>query len=55
MPVQPCKDNNNPGFQYGDQGKCYTYSPYNTKSKNDAKRSATLQGLAIGDYKNDKR
>jgi hypothetical protein len=52
MPVQPCQENNNPGFQYGDQGKCYTYTPKDEVSKNKAKRSAILQGIAIGEYKN---
>lgn len=52
MPVKQCQDKGEPGFKWGDQGKCYTYSPYNEGSKNKAKKSAILQGIAIGEYKN---
>lgn len=50
MPVISCEDNNKPGFKYGDSGKCYTYDPNNTKSKNQAKRKSIIQGIAIGEY-----
>jgi hypothetical protein len=52
MPVKECEDNGKPGLKWGDQGKCYTYSPYNKDSKNKAKRSAIIQGIATGEYKN---
>ena len=50
MPVKECQENGKPGLKWGDAGKCYTYSPYNEGSKNKAKRSAILQGLAVGDF-----
>jgi hypothetical protein len=50
MPVKSCEDNGNAGFKWGDEGKCYTYSPNNEGSRRNAKKSATIQGLAIGDY-----
>jgi hypothetical protein len=52
MPIKQCQEQGKPGFKWGDSGKCYTYSPYDEKSKNNAKRSANIQGIAIGDYKN---
>lgn len=48
MPVQECQDNKKQGYKWGDSGKCYTYDPDNKKSKNNAKRRAILQGVAIG-------
>jgi hypothetical protein len=52
MPVKNCEDNKKPGFKWGDSGKCYTYDPKNETAKKTAKKSAILQGLVIGDYKN---
>ncbi len=52
MPLNECQDNGKPGYKWGDEGKCYTYDPNNTKSRNEAKRKAITQGIAIGDYKN---
>lgn len=50
-PVQECQDNNKPGFKWGEHGnKCYTYDPKNEGSRRTAKKSAILQGLAIGDF-----
>jgi hypothetical protein len=51
MPVKQCQDNGNPGFKWGDMGKCYTYSPDNEGSKRNARKKALTQGLAIGDIK----
>lgn len=51
MPIKQCEEKGKPGFKWGDAGKCYTYSPYNEGSKKNAKKSATAQGLAIGDIK----
>lgn len=47
MPIKECKENNKPGFKYGDSGKCYTYDPNNQDSKNAAKEKAAKQGRAI--------
>ena len=50
MPVKECQSEGKPGYKWGDEGKCYTYSPNNEPSKNKARKSAILQGIAIGDY-----
>ena len=46
MPVQSCSDKGNPGYKWGDQGSCYTYTAGDEKSMNEAKSKAQLQGLA---------
>jgi hypothetical protein len=47
MPVQSCQKDGKPGFQYGDQGACYTYTPGNKRSKAVAAQKAGAQGAAI--------
>jgi hypothetical protein len=54
MPVKSCSDNNNPGFKWGDSGKCYTYTRGDESSMNEAKRKATIQGIATGEYSAEK-
>lgn len=49
MPVTKCQINNNPGYKWGKQGKCYEYTPGDEESIKDAKKSAISQGVAIGD------
>lgn len=49
MPVRVCQINNQPGFKWGTEGKCYEYTPGDEESKNDAKKKAISQGVAIGD------
>lgn len=46
MPVGPCSSGGSPGFRWGDSGKCYTYTPGNQASMNDARKKAQMQGLA---------
>jgi hypothetical protein len=53
MPVKDCQENNQSGYKWGDEGKCYTYSPNNEGSKRNAKKKALIQGLAIGDIKSE--
>lgn len=50
MPVNPCSENGQPGFKWGEQGKCYLYTPGDKKSIGEAKRKATIQGIATGEY-----
>ena len=52
MPVNPCSENGQPGFKWGDSGKCYLYTRGDVKSMGEAKRKATIQGIATGEYKN---
>jgi hypothetical protein len=54
MPVKQCMENGDPGYKWGNEGKCYIYSPYNEGSKKNAIKKATLQGLVIGDIKTSK-
>lgn len=42
-----CQRNSKPGYKFGEQGHCYTYTPGNLQSKNSAKKKAGLQGRAI--------
>jgi hypothetical protein len=52
MPVNPCSNNGQPGFKWGDSGKCYIYERGNAESMGEAKRKATVQGIATGEYEN---
>jgi hypothetical protein len=49
MPVKECQEEGKPGYKWG-SGKCYTYTPNNEGQKRNAKKSAILQGVAIGEY-----
>lgn len=51
MPIKECQNNGEPGFKWGDSGKCYTYSPYNEGSKRNAKKEAIAQGLTYDEFK----
>ena len=51
MPIKECQLEGKPGLKWGDQGKCYTYTPKDEGSRRKAKKSAIAQGLAIGDLK----
>ena len=42
MPIKDCTINNENGYKWGDEGKCYVGK--------DAKEKAYKQGLAIGEY-----
>jgi hypothetical protein len=47
MPVQECTKDGRPGYQYGGEGFCYTYTPGNEAERREAERKAYLQGVAI--------
>lgn len=49
MPISNCQINNEPGYKWGKSGKCYAYDPSSDSSKEDAKKKAIAQGVAIGD------
>ena len=49
MPVQPCQSDGLPGFRWGEAGKCFTYEPGDEAGRNEARRRAILQGIAIGE------
>lgn len=50
MPVKNCKIDGKSGYKWGNQGKCYPYTPNNETSRNNAKKKAIAQGIAIGDF-----
>ena len=47
MPVQTCSEDGKPGYQYGDEGKCYTYTAGDEQQRTEAKRKAHVQGVAV--------
>lgn len=47
MPLMRCEEDGKPGYKWGENGKCYTYTPGNEQSRKAAKRKAILQGVAI--------
>ncbi len=48
MPIMGCTVNGKPGFKFGKNGKCYTYTPSRIKtSRNEAIEKAKAQGRAI--------
>jgi hypothetical protein len=49
MPIRACQINNEPGYAWGKQGKCYAYTPGDEESKVQAKKNAIAQGVASGD------
>jgi len=50
LPIKQCQEKGEPGFKWGNSGKCYTYSPYSEGSRRNAKKQAIAQGIAIGDF-----
>lgn len=46
MPIQSCSFENKPGFKWGEQGKCYTYTAGDESSMNEARKKANEQGVA---------
>ena len=48
MPVKSCQINNEPGYKWGNVGKCYAHDG-SEESKKEAKKKAIAQGVAIGD------
>lgn len=49
MPVKSCRSNGLPGYRWGDSGRCYTYAPGDDRARREAKRKATVQGIAAGE------
>jgi hypothetical protein len=47
MPVQECTKDGKTGYQYGEEGFCYTYTPGDEEGRKEAERKAYLQGVAI--------
>lgn len=46
MPIESCSFENKPGFKWGQEGKCYTYTAGDESSMNEARKKANAQGVA---------
>ncbi len=47
MPIMSCTKDGKPGFKFGREGKCYTYTPGNKESRERAVAKAQKQMRAI--------
>jgi hypothetical protein len=47
MPIKSCRENNRPGWKYGDSGKCYTYTQGDKEGSKRARKKAEKQAQAI--------
>jgi len=47
MPVESCSLDGKSGFRYGKEGKCYTYTSGDESSKQEARKKANAQGIAM--------
>ena len=47
MPVQKCQKGRQPGYRWGEKGKCYTYIKGDNRSQQQAHGRAARQGRAI--------
>ena len=46
MPIQSCLNEGKPGYKWGEQGSCYTYTAGDESSIKEAKKKAQIQGIA---------
>jgi hypothetical protein len=51
MPIQDCQEDGKPGYRWGEQGSCYTYTAGDAASRERAKERAKRQGRAIEAYR----
>lgn len=47
MPVKRCRKDGKPGYKWGNEGKCYTYTPGSEAARRRAELKAKEQGQAI--------
>ena len=47
VPIMRCQRNGKPGYKWGESGYCYTYTPGDERSREEARRKAMEQGRAI--------
>jgi phage head maturation protease len=50
MPLKRCQDDDQPGWKWGDSGKCYTYTRGNEESETEARKKAMAQAAAMGEF-----
>lgn len=47
MPIMSCNEDGKPGFKFGENGHCYTYTPGDSASRERARQQAERQGQAM--------
>src|SRR4030095_8745323 len=50
MPLQRCESEGNPGWKWGDAGKCYTFTSGDEESEAAARKKAMAQAAAMGEF-----
>jgi phage head maturation protease len=50
VPLNRCRDDDKPGWKWGDAGKCYTYTAGNEASEKAARKKAMAQAAAMGEF-----
>jgi len=53
MPLKQCQKDGKPGWKWGAEGACYTYTPNNKESEARAMAKAKRQGRAVEASKSD--
>jgi len=48
VPIRSCSEGGKPGYKWGTEGHCYTYTTGSEEGRKRAKARAINQGLAIG-------
>lgn len=46
MPIQECSEGGEPGYKWGEEGKCYTYTAGSETSRKAARHRAHIQGIS---------
>jgi hypothetical protein len=49
MPIKRCQSGGQPGWKFGDAGKCYPYVKGDKNSSLSAKKKAIKQAIAMGE------
>jgi hypothetical protein len=47
MPIQECSEGGEPGYKWGEEGKCYTYTAGSETSRKNARHKAHIQGISF--------
>jgi len=50
MPLKRCEDDGRPGWKWGDEGKCYTFTEGDEESETAARKKAMAQAAAMGEF-----
>jgi phage head maturation protease len=50
MPLKRCESDGDPGWKWGDAGKCYTFTAGDEESETAARKKALAQAAAMGEF-----